>query len=274
MISIKNLNYGFGAKKVLENINLDIRENEVLLITGSNGAGKTTLLRIMAGVLFPYPGTFQYGLALGKQPMSRIGFISDQISLYQSMSLQEAIDFHSQLYQVKDFDTTILKEAKLDLKKKISDHSVGQKLIFHLSLVLSTRPKLLLLDEVLHAIDPYLRELCLKRILNLLTQGETTLVMVNLNFHDIENIPQRVIIIRENTIALDQPLEILKDKVKKIVSKAEMPELHAFHERFFADRHEYYVYPFEESMVKDPRCEVLDLNLNDIVTAFIGGEYA
>lgn len=274
MISIKNLNYGFGTKKVLENINLDVRENEVVMITGSNGAGKTTLLRIMANVLFPEPGTFQYGLALGKQPRSRIGFISDQMSLYQSMSLQEAIDLHSRLYHVEDFDATILSEAKLDLKKKINEHSVGQKLIFHLSLVLSTRPKLLLLDEVLHAIDPYLREICLKRILDLLTQGETTLVMVNLNFHDIENIPQRVIIIRGNTIALDQPLEILKDQVKKIVSKTEIPNLHPFHERSFADRHEYYVYPFEESLVKDTGCEVLDLNLNDIVTAFIGGEYA
>jgi len=168
----------------------------------------------------------------------------------------------------------MLAEAKLDRRKKIKDLSVGQKLIFHLSLVLSARPRLLLLDEVLHAIDPYLREICIRYVLELLTLGRTTLVIINLNYYDIEYIPQRVIILRNNAIALDQPMDSLKDKVKKIVSKVEIPGLPTFHERQFTDCFEYFVYPFEKSIVKNIDCEVFDLNLNDIVTAFIGGEYA
>jgi ABC-2 type transport system ATP-binding protein len=274
MIKIKNLGFRFGSKKIFENFNLDIRENEAVLITGSNGAGKTTLLRLMAGVFYPDSGKIEYGQVLGKEPKAGIGFISDQISLYQSMSLQEAIDFHCQVNHIKEFDAAMLAEAKLDRKKKIKDLSVGQKLIFHLSLVLTTKPRLLLLDEVLHAIDPYLREICIRHVLELLTLGRTTLVMINLNYHDIEYIPQRVIILQNNTIALDQPMDSLKDKVKKIVSKVEIPGLPTFHERQFADCHEYFVYPFERNMVKNSGCEVYDLNLNDIVTAFIGGEYA
>jgi ABC-type multidrug transport system ATPase subunit len=274
MIQIKEIGFRYKDKKIFENFSLDIRENEAVLITGSNGAGKTTLLRLMAGILFPDSGRIEYGQALGKEPRAGIGFISDQMSLYHSMTLQEAIDLHCRVHGAREFPDKILAEAKLDHKKKVSEFSAGQKLIFHLGLVLATQPRLLLLDEILHAIDPYLREIFIRHVLEMLTSGQTTLVMVNLNYHDIEHIPQRVIILKDNKIALDQPMESLKEKVKKIVSNEEIAGLPTFLKREFAGSHEYFVYPFEKSMVGTQGSEVHNLNLNDIVTAFIGGEYA
>jgi ABC-type multidrug transport system ATPase subunit len=132
----------------------------------------------------------------------------------------------------------------------------------------------LLLDEILHAIDPYLREIFIRHVIEMLAMGQTTLVMVNLNYHDIEHIPQRVVILKNNKIAIDQPMENLKEKVKKIVSREQIAGLPTFHEREFAGSHEYFVYPYENSMAGGNGIEVHDLNLNDIVTAFIGGEYA
>jgi ABC-type multidrug transport system ATPase subunit len=80
----------------------------------------------MAGVLFPDSGMVKYGQELGKEPRAGIGFISDQMSLYHSMTLDEAIDLHCRVYGIKEFPNKILAEAKLDRKKKVSEFSAGQ----------------------------------------------------------------------------------------------------------------------------------------------------
>ena len=66
----------------------------------------------------------------------------------------------------------------------------------------------------------------------------------------------------------------VKTKVKKLTTQRELPGLPVLFHRQFEDGHEYYVYPFEEKLVKDSKVKLDDLNLHDIIKAFIGGEYA
>lgn len=277
MIKIKNLTFGYGSRRnqpLFKSFNLEVEKGETVLITGINGTGKTTLLRLMAGALLPQNGTIEYAQELGEDPRAKIGFISDKMNLYEDMTLSAAVQYHSEIYKISQFDMSLLEKTRLSLDKKIQDLSVGQKLIFHLSLILSIRPGLLLIDEVIHSIDAYLREVFLKSVIELMAQQEMTVIMVNLNYHDIEKIPQRVILLRNGEIAVDEAIEDLKQKVKKVITRKEIAgDLPVLFSSIFADTYEYYLYPFEEGFREVLAGEVIDLNLNDIIKAFIGGEY-
>jgi ABC-2 type transport system ATP-binding protein len=274
MIKLEHIYFAYKKQPVFRDFNLSIEPGESVLITGINGIGKTTLLRLMAGVLLPQQGRITYSEKLGPDPRSRIGFISDKMNLYENMSLQEAIRYHSRVYDIRNFDTEMIDKAKLKTSQKIAELSRGQKLVFHLSLILDARPEMLLIDEVIHSMDVYLRDVFLNRLLEMIEENRTTLVLVNLNFHDIEKIPQRILLLKDNQIAVDEPMESLKIRIKKVVSDREIPGLPVLIHKQYEDGHEYYVYPFQEELVSGSGGHVVDLNLHEIIKAFIGGEYA
>ena len=278
MISLIDINKtystGFVKTYILRGINLEIKEGESVLITGINGIGKTTLLRLMAGVLLPQGGRITFSDKLGPDPRSRIGFISDKMNVYENMSLDQAIRFHSRVYGIDGFDKELIRQAKLKTHQKISKLSRGQKLVFHLSLLLAARPQLLLIDEIIHSMDVYLRDIFLNRLLEMIEQNRITLVLVNLNFHDIEKIPQRILLLKDNQIALDEPMDSLKTRIKKVFSDREIPNLPVLFHKQHEDGHEYYIYPFERDQISGASVQVTDLNLHEIIKALIGGEYA
>ena len=121
--------------------------------------------------------------------------------------------------------------------------------------------------------DTFLREMFLNRLLELIDERQVTLVLVNLNFHDIEKITQRVILLKNGKIEVDDPIEQLKEKVKKVISNEEMGEFPVLYSRKFSDSHEYFIYPFDPGLKNKIKGQVVDLNLDDIIKAFIGGEY-
>ena len=75
---------------------------------------------------------------------------------------------------------------------------MGQRTIFHLSLVMAAEPEILLIDEIIHSIDVYLREIFLQQLIKIISEREITVVMVNLNFTDIEGLLERVILYKSD----------------------------------------------------------------------------
>ena len=274
MIEIKNLSFRYGKTKVFENFNLQISGGQVCLITGINGMGKSTLLRLMAGVLRPADGGIVYGEKLEDDSRRKIGFISDILSLYESQTVAQAIAYHKSIYNISSFDDTLIKHTKIGYDQKIKELSSGQRTILHLSLILSTEPELLLIDEIIHSIDAYLRRVFLEQLVQLLTERHITVVMVNLNFHDIEHLVERVILLKAGEIAVDEDIDALKAKVKKILSDRPPETLNILSQIDYSDHSEFFVYPFDEKSIEALEGDVVDLNLTEIVTAFIGGEYA
>jgi ABC-2 type transport system ATP-binding protein len=273
MIKIKNLSFNYGKLNVFTDFNLDIEEGEATLITGINGVGKSTLLRLIAGVLKPAKGEIIFNEKMGDDPRRYIGFISDSLSLYESLKVTQAIDFHKSIYKINDFDDTLLKRTKVQYHQKIKELSMGQRVIFHLNLILSTDPKLLLIDEIIHSIDVYLRGIFLRELIKLMTEKKMTVVFVNLNFRDIENIVDRVILLKDGEIVVDEEIEALKSKVKKIISGTPSEALPVLFQVDYSHHSEYYIYPFKEEYKAQVNGEVVDLDLTGIVKAFIGGEY-
>ena len=274
MIRLNNLSFKFDKKQIFQNFNLHIPTGESCLITGINGVGKSTLLRLMAGVLRPDSGDVKYGEALGSNPKKKIGFISDSLSVYESLTVKQVIDLHSSLYEIDEFDRSLISHLKISNGQIVKELSVGQRTILLLSLVLSAKPELILIDEIIHSLDAYLRKLFLEKIIVLIAERNITLVMVNVNFHDIENLVNRVILLKNGAIAVDENIEDLKKKVKRIDGENSSDSLPILSKTGNPDFPEVYIYPFSEEMRAKTNGNIIDLNLTEIITAFIGGEYA
>ncbi len=273
MIKVKNLDFSYAKHQIFKDFNLDVKKNEVTMITGVNGVGKSTLLRLMAGTLLPDGGEIIFSKDMGKEPKKRIGFISDKLSLYQSMTVKEAITFHQSFYDIKQFDETMIKHAKISETQVISELSMGQRTLLHLSLIMLSRPEVLLIDEIIHSIDVYLREIFLKYLINIIHEYKMTLVMVNLNFSDIEGILQRVILLRDGKILVDEGIEELKSKVKKVTNdQASISQPTLFTQRIL-NMYDHYIYPFKDEYKGKIAGKIIDLNLTQIVKAFISKEY-
>lgn len=269
MITIKDLSFSYGKVKIFDGFNLHIPRGQSCLITGINGVGKSTLLRLMAGVLEPDAGDIVFDPQMGDVPKRKIGFISDKLSIYESLTVKQGIDLHQSVYGVSRFDDSMVKHTKIRPEQKIKELSIGQRTILHLSLILSAEPEVLLIDEIIHSMDAYLRKFFLEQLIHLLSQRSVTVIMVNVNFHDIEHMVDRVILLKDAKIAVDEAIEDLKEKVKKVVH-LENPEALPILSQSGGD---YFIYPFEEAFMEKIDGEVTDLDLTEIITAFIGGEY-
>jgi ABC-2 type transport system ATP-binding protein len=272
IVEVENLSLRIGKKKVLNNIRLQLRKGEAVVIAGRNGSGKTTFLKCLANVIFPDKGTITYSEKVSKE---KIGFISDQVSLLENYSLKQEIDFHKAVFQIKDFDDTLLRELKLDLNQKIKNLSAGERILFHLSLIMAQKPEILLVDEIIHAIDPYIREQFLEAVIDLLEGNQTTLVMVNHTFSEIEKIPERVLIMEKGQFIVDEKSETLGNRLKKVISETEISEeAPCIFKRELSHFREYYIYPYSEELKEKFPYDYKDVNLNEIIKAFIGGQYA
>jgi ABC-2 type transport system ATP-binding protein len=272
VITINDLGLRFGEKKVLNGINAAFERGEAVLVAGGNGAGKSTLLRCIAGIYFPGSGSIQFAPALDRRKM---GLISDKMSLFENFTLEEGIAFHSRVFNVKTFDDSLIKPLNVDRNQKIKNLSSGERALYHLSLLLSQEPEILLVDEIIHAIDPYLRELFLEGLIELIDRLQTTVIMVNQVFHEMGRIPERVLVMENGQFVLDEKTEDLFGKMKKIVTNNEIqPGIPVIFKKESSIYNEYYVYPFSEEMRTAYDYEFRELDLTEIVKSFIGGYYA
>ncbi len=74
---------------------------------------------------------------------------------------------------------------------------------------------------MIHDLDAYLRKLFLDEVIRHLSEREVTVVFVNVNFHDIESLVDRVVLLKNGAIAVDEPIDVLKEKVKRVLLAGE-----------------------------------------------------
>lgn len=271
IVEVENLKLNIGRKKILDNTSFVLHKGESVVIAGRNGSGKTTFLKCMANVIFPDQGSIKFSKDV---PLEKIGYISDQLSLFENYTVKKGIHFHAAVFHIEDFDYTLIKELKLDLAQKIKNLSAGERTLFHLSLILAQKPEILLIDEIIHVIDPYLREKFLEAVIDLMDRCQTTVVMVNHTFSEIEKIPERVLVMEKGQFILDEKSETLGEKLKKVVSETEIfEEVPCIFKRELSYFREYFVYPFDEELRKKFPYDYKNTGLNEIIKAFIGGQY-
>lgn len=272
IIEVRDLCLQLACKRVFRHLNVTFEKGETVLIAGKNGSGKSSLLKCLAGIYFPDEGDIEMK---GISSPKKLGFISDKMSLLEHWPLQKVIDFHCRVYGIEAFNYSLIDEIHLDLSQKVKYLSNGERAIFHLSLLISQQPELLLVDEVIHMMDPYMRELFLDTLIELIDQWNTTLIMVNQTFAETGRLPERVLIMEEGRFIFDEKTDRLAEKVKKVVmerplEEAELPVLYKRESPLF---NEYIVYPFDPELSRQFALDFREVELTEIIKAFIGGYY-
>jgi ABC-2 type transport system ATP-binding protein len=270
MIEISDFTFKYGTRVALDNINMTLKKGEIAILAGANGAGKTTLLRAISGVLLCQQGKIRIdGVNVGAKSKQKSAYIPASLSSYDSFRLKDAIKLHSTFF--KNFKYREIGGYRFDLHRKMGSLSRGEKTLFFLSLSLSTSPEYLLIDDVIHYLDPHLRDIFLQSILQLIEEQKLGLVIATQSPLDIEGIIDRVIVLVKGKTALDESVETLKRTFIKIYSSEEPDNLPVVFKKEYDGMKELYIYPYHGDIKIDTNIEYLDLS--EILRAYIGGEY-
>jgi len=273
MIRMSNLSFAYGSREILKDFNLELNAGETVMITGPNGMGKSTILRLLAGVLIPQSGEINHGYTKGTDPRQKTAFLPDSLSFYRSMTPLEAAKFHSGIFGTEPSDLELAQKAGVDLSRHIYELSVGQRVLVQMAIILSTDPDLILIDEVLHSVDPYLRDILFRELIEVMEDSSPTIVMVNLNFHDIEHLADRVIFLGRDGIRLDESVDLLKAKTRRVIAEEIPLECSVLlTENVMGSKH-HIIYPFEKKIGEIADENIREMDLTEIMTAFMGGEY-
>jgi ABC-type multidrug transport system ATPase subunit len=153
VIAARGLGRSFGEKRVLRDLDLDVAERELVLVTGPNGSGKSTLLALCAGLLAPTAGELEVAVDRG-----RIGYLAHEPLVYRELTALENLELYGRLYRVPERRERIgmllerfgLWESR---RSPVASFSRGMQQRLALCRALLHEPALLLLDEPYAGLD-------------------------------------------------------------------------------------------------------------------------
>lgn len=203
-IKIKNLNFSYNYKNVLKNINLSINQNEKLMVIGESGSGKSSLFKL----LMKYYKVNSNSIKIDNIDINDININKDICYISQNEVL-----FNTNLYENLVLDSNVKQNEvdeisnkvyinKFNYKMLIEENgfniSGGEKMRIVLARTLLRKPKILIIDEALNAVDVNLERKILKNILNM----EMTIIFVS---HRLDNMDlfNRIIELKEGKIIKD-----------------------------------------------------------------------
>lgn len=192
MIKITNLKKSLGDNIVLNNLNLEIKENTIFGLVGINGAGKSTLLRLLSGVYNADEGNILIDnerVFENIQIKKNIFFLSDDPYVPINSTASSLIDFYSSFYTInKERFINIINKFKLDCTKKINNYSKGMRRQLFIALALAIAPKYLFLDEAFDGLDPLARLIFKKELLDISSNQSITVIISSHSLRELEDI--------------------------------------------------------------------------------------
>jgi len=221
VLEAENLCKSYLNKRALQGANLTIQQGKILGLLGPNGSGKTTFLKIAAGILHPSSGKLLIdGQEPGVYTKSIVSYLPDTEYLFKWMKIKDAVQYFKDFYS--DFDEkkafALLEFMKLDANSSVKSLSKGMKEKLKLTLVLSRKAKLYILDEPLGGVDPTAREKILDAIINNFSENSSMIITTHL-VNDIERIFDEVAFISDGEIVLQGNAEELRSNKNKSIDE-------------------------------------------------------
>ncbi len=230
MLELKNIRKSFGKNVILKNVSLSINNGEIVSILGPSGSGKTTLLNLILGITDIENGNLILdGKDITKVPMEKRGFntVFQDYALFPNLNAYENITYglknKPNISSKEEVDDLIkLLGLEVHLNKNINQLSGGQKQRVALARTMVMKPKILLLDEPLSALDGVIKESIKEKIKTIAKDFNLTTIIVTHDPEEALTLSDKVLIIDHGEISqFGKPEEIIhtpkNDFVKKFI---------------------------------------------------------
>ncbi len=237
MIKCKQLTKRFGELKALDSVDLSIQTGSIFGLVGSNGAGKSTLLRTLAGVYRPDGGEVSVNdmpVFEEREVKARTRFMPDELVLPPTHTLLSMGRELSKLYETWDeaWFTELCQRFPVNEKARFQSLSKGNRRQAGFILALSSRPELLLLDEVFDGIDPVVRRLVKQLIVQEVADRRMTVVLASHNLREMEDFCDTLALLHKGGLILEKELDDLSLHLQRVQAVfTEMPPIEALEQK-------------------------------------------
>ena len=228
-ITFKNINKSFGSLHVLKGINLEVEKGELLTLLGPSGCGKSTLLRCLAGLEEVQEGQIfleDQDITNLDARLRQIGMVFQQYSLFPNMTVEQNLAFGLKIQklskeEMKEEITKALKMIGMEDKRNSYPNQLsgGQQQRVALARAIVTKPKVLLLDEPLSAIDAKLRKNLQIEIRRIQKELNITTIFVTHDQDEAMIMSDRICLLNEGEIEqLGKPIDIYTEPKTKFAA--------------------------------------------------------
>ena len=227
MIEIRSLTKTFDGFKALDDLNMHVRKGSIYGLVGVNGSGKTTLIKHLTGVYRQDSGE----VLVDGEPVydnvavhERMSYIADDLYFFSMYNLKGFAAYYRKLYPNWDREryAELVKQFGLSETQKLSKFSKGMQKQAAFILAMSARPDVLVLDEPIDGLDPLIRRMVIRDIVEEVAEREMTVLVSSHNLKDMEGLCDCIGIISKGSMLLERDLDDLKSDVHKI--QAVFPE--------------------------------------------------
>jgi ABC-2 type transport system ATP-binding protein len=226
---VQNLTCRYGKKLAVDNVSLHVPVGSVYGFLGPNGAGKTTTIKTLIGLRPMQSGRVNMlGMDLASSPekiRERVGYMSETSNLYRFMRVREIVEVARRLSKRWNAESVqhYLDLFELSPKAKVQSLSKGQKGQLALTLALGSEPDLLILDEPTSGLDPLKRFEFLNQIVREVSQAGRTIFFSSHNLNEVEQIADRVAILNNGKLIVEDELDNLRLHQKSIKVSFDQP---------------------------------------------------
>ena len=221
-VEVRNLSKLYGSVVGVDNLSFTVKAGEIYGLIGPNGSGKTTTLRIIATLIKPSKGAVKvFGYDVVKEALkvrSLISYLPEEAGAYRDLTGYDFIRFMLSLrFSGRRLEEAVSEAIEIsglgeDLKRAVRTYSKGMKRILALSVVLASRPRLMILDEPTSGLDVEksieIREL-IKRYNR---EYGITVLLSSHNMLEVENLCNRVGILYRGRLIAEGSVDELKKK--------------------------------------------------------------
>lgn len=277
-VAVSRLGRRFGKAWAVRECTFVVPAGRVCGLVGANGAGKTTMLRMLAGLTRPTTGSMSVN---GGPPrdnsafLSDIGFLAQEIPLYRRWTVADHLRMCAALNPRWD---DALARDRLDalnvpLGQQIRTLSGGQRAQVALALCLAKRPRLLLLDEPVAALDPLARRDFLATLAGAVADGNLTVVLSSHLVGDLERICDYLVVVMAGHAVLAANIDDIAANHRLLTGpRRDTSAIARQHQILHTETtaREVAVWARLNGPLLDPSWRVDELSLEDIVLAYLG----
>jgi ABC-2 type transport system ATP-binding protein len=281
-IETRGLTKRYRRITALSDCSITVPEGRISALVGQNGAGKTTLLRLLCGLASPTSGEIAILGSVPRQDpafLAEVGFLAQEIPLYRRQTAEDHIGIGAHMNPRWDGGSVRdrLRGLNIPLDAAVGTLSGGQRAQVALALTLAKRPRVLLLDEPVAALDPLARRHFLGTLVDAVAQGGLTVVLSSHLVADIERVCDHLVLLSASRVRLRGDIEALLAEHRVLVGpRKDTTAIERDHTVVQTERtsRQTTMLVRLSGPVADPAWEVEDVSLEDMVLGYMGADPA